>query len=62
MERKNCIIGTALVIALWAGFSLLAWFLPQKDISVAERRPLQQMPEISSQTLQSGSFMENFDA
>ncbi len=53
-------VGIGIVLALWAGLSLFAWFSPRKDVSLAERRPLQQMPEISREALLSGSFMEKF--
>ena len=54
--------GLLLVFFLWAVLTGLAWFAPAKDISEAERRPLAQMPELSSDTLLSGSFMEKFES
>lgn len=47
---------------LWAVLTLLAWFLPAREISEAERRPLAQMPEVSVQSLWNGRFMEEFDS
>ena len=61
---KNIKLCTGLLLipaVLWAALTAFAWFAPVKDISEAERRPLAQMPEISADTLLSGSFMEKFD-
>ena len=58
---KRTIAGIT-VIALWAGITLLAWFLPPKDISQAERRLLQQLPRITLSDLQNGSFMGQFES
>ena len=48
-------------VILWALLTVLAWFVPARDISEAERRPLAQMPEVSADSLWSGSFMEKFE-
>ncbi len=40
-------VGAALVVAVWLGLTLFAWFGPVKDRSEAEKRPLAQMPELS---------------
>jgi len=61
MKKRIRIIGTAVLVALWVAITLLAWFLPKKEISVAERRPLQQLPELSAQTLENGTFMGKFE-
>ena len=62
MKNRNLRTGLLLIPAvLWAALTAFAWFAPVKDISEAERRPLAQMPEISADTLLSGSFMEKFD-
>ena len=52
----------SLVAALWLGLSLWAWLSPDLEMSEAERRKLQQMPEISVGTLLSGKFMTNFES
>ena len=52
----------SLVAALWLGLSLWAWFSPDREMSEAERRKLQQRPEISAETLLSGQFMTNFES
>ena len=38
---------TMIVLALWGALALWAWFLPSKQISEAERRPLAQKPAFS---------------
>lgn len=51
-----------LVVLLWAALTLGAWFLPDRDISSAERRPLAQRPEITAESILSGKFMEKFES
>ena len=58
MKKKICAI---LVMAVWAGLALCAWFLPAKESSDAERRPLAQMPEISAENVLDGTFMTDFE-
>ena len=55
------IIGISLVAVLWLLLTFSAWFSPARDISEAERRNLAQFPDLSSQTLLSGSFMTKFE-
>lgn len=62
MKRMIRTIAGITVIALWVGLTLFAWFGPKKEISQAERRPLQQMPEITFSELQNGSFMGRFES
>lgn len=57
---KKC-IPAILVLSLWAILTAAAWLLPQKDLSVAERRPLAQMPEIEADAILDGEFMEDFE-
>ena len=52
----------SLVAALWMGLSLWSWLSPAEEMSEAERRKLQQLPEISVETLLSGKFMTNFES
>ena len=61
MDKKIRIIGTALLIALWLCIAAFAWFSPAKEQSASERRPLQQMPQISLETLQNGNFTDKFE-
>lgn len=61
MKRTIRTVSGILVIALWAGLAAFAWFAPKKTVSQAERRPLQQMPQITWNDLQNGSFMGQFE-
>ena len=58
--KKIRAIGALVLVVLWAGLTFCLWFLPSKDISEAERRPLAQMPEIKVESIMNGSFMSNF--
>ena len=61
-QQKIRSIGLGLVVGLWTALVLFAWFGPRKDISDAERRPLAQMPELTSEALLNGSFMKDFES
>lgn len=52
---------TILMILLWAVLTLCVWFAPEKEISQAERRPLAQMPDFSTQSLLNGQLRESFE-
>ena len=54
-------IGLFTLIVLWAGLVLFAWFGPKQETSLAERRQLAQMPEITGETIFDGSFMKDFE-
>lgn len=43
------------------GLSIFAWFKPQTEISLSERRELKGFPEFSLQSVFSGEFMSNFE-
>lgn len=58
MRKRVTVI---LVIFLWLGLTVFAWFVPSKTLSQAERRPLAQMPKISADNLLNGSFMGKFE-
>ena len=60
-NKKIRAVGAAVLAGVWITLTGFAWFGPDKDISEAERRPLEQMPEISAQTLLSGKFMSKFE-
>ena len=47
--KKTRLYGAAFVAALWLALAVFAWVKPAGDISEAERRPLQQFPELSAQ-------------
>ncbi len=61
-KKVNDIVTSALFLALVFGFLLLAIVTPDEDISVAERRPLQQLPVVNGQTIASGQAMTDFSA
>ena len=61
MTKKIRIIGAAVVAALWLGISVFAWVQPPKAASTAERRPLDQFPELSVEELLSTDFMSDFE-
>jgi len=55
-------ISAAIVLVVWALLTGFAWFSAPKDISEAERRPLEQIPELSDKTIFDGSFMTDFES
>ncbi len=61
MNKKIRAIGAGVLVAVWLGLTAMGWFGPAKDVSAAERRPLKQMPEFTSDTVLSGKFMTDFD-
>lgn len=61
MDKKIRAIGAIVLVVLWAVLTGFAWFSPAKDISEAERRPLDQFPELTADTLLSGKFMSAFE-
>ena len=61
MKQNARTIGIVLVAALWLLLAGLAWFGPKKEISDAERRPLEQMPAITDKSLLNGDFMTDFE-
>lgn len=62
MKKSLRTVCITCVVLLWAGLTVFAWVTPSREISEAERRPLNQMPEIAADTLLSGDFMEDFEA
>lgn len=61
MKKRIRNIGVGMVVALWAAITVFAWFGPSKNLSEAERRPLQQLPPITTDSLLNGGFMEKFE-
>ena len=57
--RNKGIVWT--VAGLWLLLALAAWVLPAQDLSVSERRPLAQMPELKAESLLNGTFMSDFE-
>ena len=60
-NKKIRAIGAGLLVALWVTLTGFAWFAPAKDVSEAERRPLEQMPEITVESIMDGKFMTKFE-
>lgn len=48
------------VVAVWVALTAMAWFGPDKAVSISERRPLAQMPKVQMQSILSGKFMTEF--
>ena len=53
-------ISLILVLALWGSLTAFAWLKPPAADSDAERRPLEQFPALSGESLLSGQFMKDF--
>jgi len=53
-------ISLILVLALWVSLAAFAWVKPPAASSDSERRPLEQFPELSGESLLSGQFMKDF--
>ena len=60
-KKRLAKLGAVLLIFTWLGLAISGILLPDKDISVAERRPLKKLPNISVSTLLDGSFMRDFE-
>ncbi len=58
MKKKLSLI---LLIALWGALTIGCWFLPAKEMSFSERRPLAQMPDITADMVFGGKFMTEFE-
>lgn len=58
MKKQNAIV----LLLLWGLLVLAGWLLPEKAVSDAERRPLAQLPELSGESILSGTFMEKFES
>ncbi len=59
-NRKDFIYSIS-VSLIFFGLSVMAWFKPSDDFSNTERRPLEQFPELSMDSLSDGKFMEDFE-
>ena len=59
-QKKIRIVGACLALIVWAGLTAFAWFGPRSDFSYTERASLTQAPEITSDAILDGSFMEQF--
>lgn len=61
MEKKRAIIIAAVFAVFILGFSLWHLLLPDGDISVFERRRLEQVPEVNGQSILSGQFSQDLE-
>ncbi len=59
--KKKYIVTTVVTAVFLLGVSLFAWIKPADEFSLSERRKLNQFPELSFNTVVSGSFMQNFE-
>lgn len=50
------------VPAVWLALAAAMWFAPRTELSISERRKLQQMPTLTVQTLLDGRFMSQFES
>lgn len=50
------------VMLLWLVLAAALWLAPKKEISTAERRKLQQLPQVSTEAVLSGRFMSRFES
>jgi len=60
-NNKIRALGAGVLVCLWLALTAFAWFGPVKEISESERRPLDQMPEISVDAILDGKFMTDFE-
>lgn len=58
MKKK---VSLLLLLALWGGLTVFAWFGPRTEISESERRPLAQFPQVSVRNILNGTFMSEFE-
>ncbi len=60
-EKAKKIYLVCLTAAVFFGLTIFAMLKPAEEYSLSERRKLEQMPEISIQTILSGRFMTDFE-
>ena len=61
MKKTVRNIGLYLFLLVWLALAVLAWVKPAGDLSIAERRPLAQLPQANTDAVLSGDFMEDFE-
>lgn len=61
-HKKIRAIGCALLVAVWVLLTAFSWFSPAKEMSEAERRPLEQRPQLTLDSLLDVSFMGDFES
>ena len=60
--KKIRAIGVGVLAGLWAALCLYSWFSPEQEISDSERRPLAKLPAVTSDSILSGRWMEDFES
>ena len=60
-EKWKNIITLSLLSAFLLGFGAWAAAKPADDLSLSERRPLAQLPELSVSSVLSGKFMSGYE-
>ncbi len=61
-DKKKAWLRLLPVTLLFAFLCVFAWIKPAQDTSLAERRPLAQMPQITWDKLTGGKFMTDFES
>ena len=62
MKKKTQQIYTIIVMTVLVfGLAVFAVLKPATEFSESERRPLEQLPELSVKTLLNGNFMDDFE-
>ena len=62
MTQKPYKVYVCVFAVLFFGLSVFCWLKPADAFSATERRPLQQMPELSIAALANGNFMSKFES
>lgn len=61
MKKHMIKIQILVVLVLWVALTAAAWLKPPTEFSYSERRPLDQFPILSLETLDKGTFMKDFE-
>ena len=61
-NKKIRAIGAFVLVVLWLGLAVFAWFKPADELSLSERRALKQFPTLSGETVLKGEFMTAFES
>ena len=59
--KKIRTFGICALILVWALLAAALWLGPKEDYTIAERRPLAQMPELSATSIFNGKFTADFE-
>lgn len=58
MNKKFTAIAAGILAVVWVLLTGLVWFTPDQEVSLSERRPLEQMPQFSKEGFLDGSYQE----